>query len=174
MQPAAAPNASPTPAVMRRILLTLLVVLASTARLSAQSATACPVAGFSTCAVRAESHLLGGVHIVRGLDAADAGRARTFGGPDLSTLLAGSDSATAHAQHYTRSARRSGALGVVAAALFVAAAVVDLRDREVTDAGVVLVGAGSAVGLASLSQHFAAQRELSRAVWWYNRDLATR
>ena len=143
------------------------------APLGAQAAT-CPAAGYSTCAVRAEAGFFRGLHVVRGAEGTDVGRVRAFGSPNLATLLAGSDSAVVHARRYTGAARRSAALGLVGGALFVAAAIVDLRDREVTDAGLVLVGTGSLFGLASAGQQLRAQRELSRATWWYNRDLATR
>src|SRR4051812_7296590 len=161
-------------AVVSSLVVLLVALLALAAPVDAQAVAPCPAAGYSSCAVRAEAGLLSGVHLQRGPGDADAARVHIFGAPDLPALLAGSDSAVAYARRYTGAARRSSALGVVAASLFVAAAVVDLQDREVTDAGLVLVAAGSAVGIASLAQHFSAQRELSRAVWWYNRDLATR
>ena len=161
---------------MRRAFLTTFVLVLATALaapLGAQAAT-CPTAGYSACAVRAEASLFRGVHLVRGAEGAEVGRVRTFGNPSLASLLAGSDSAVVHARRYTGAARRSAGLGLVGGALFVAAAIVDLRDREVTDAGLVLVGTGSLFGLASAGQQLKAQRELSRATWWYNRDLVAR
>lgn len=145
------------------------------APLAAQSAVAaCPAAGYDACAVRAEAGFFSGLRVVRGASGTDVGRVRAFGAPRLESMLAGSDSAVAHARRYTRAARGSSLLGAVGGALFAAAAVVDLRDREVTDAGLVLVGAGSVFGIASFVQQLKAQRALSRATWWYNRDLVTR
>ena len=160
---------------MRRFSVTLALALATIATpLGAQAPAPCPAAGYDACALRTESWFLGGLHVLRGASGADVGRVRAFGSPRLEALVAGSDSAVAHARRYTRSARHSAVLGAVGGALFAAAAVVDLRDREVTDAGLVLVGAGSVFGLASFTQQLRAQRELSRATWWYNRDLVTR
>ena len=164
------------PAIAASVALavTLTLPLATTLAtpLGAQSTVVtCPAAGYDACAVRAEAGFFSGLRMVRGTGGTDVGRVRAFGQPRLETMLADSDSAVAHARRYTRAARGSALLGAVGGALFAAAAVVDLRDREVTDAGLVLVGVGSAFGRASFTRQLRAQRALSRATWWYNRDL---
>jgi hypothetical protein len=175
--------------MMRHDLLPLAAALLVAAPIAAQGTSraawvpqsaaiaadsACPAATYAACAVRAETRLLGGTRIVRGPEGETVGRLRGFGGANLARLLAGSDSAVAHARRYTTASRTSSAFALVGGALFVAAAAVDLEDRKVKDSGLVLVGAGSVAGLVATAYQLRAQRSLSRAVWWYNRDLVAR
>lgn len=153
-------------------IATSLLLLAPA--LPAQGTAGVCAGGVPSCSIRIEPTFLRGARIRRGPDGTDLGRAQGFGGKDLPALLASSDSAVAHARHFIRSSRTATVLGAVAGGLMVAAAVVDLREREVTDAGLAYVAGAGVLGLASLGFELDAQRALARAVWWYNADLSRR
>lgn len=164
---------SPRQALVAVAIGTALLLLAPA--LPAQRAEAGRCAGgVPTCSIRIEPTFFRGARIRRGPDGTDLGRAQGFGGTSLPVLLASSDSAVAHARHFRRSSRRATVLGAVAGGLIVAAAVVDLREREVTDAGLAYVAGAGVVGLVGIGFELDAQRALSRAVWWYNADLSRR
>ena len=160
-------------ALVALVIAFTLLLLAPVLRAQPAPPAAPCTGGVMLCSLRAEPTLLGGTRILRGPDGVEVGRLR-LGGSDLPRLLAGSDSATAHARHFMRSTRASRVLGAVGAGLFVAAAVVDLRDREVTDAGLAYVAAGSVAGLISTGFELDARRALSRALWWYNAEMSRR
>lgn len=164
---------SPRQALAAIAIATSLLLLAPA--LPAQgAATGVCEGGVPSCSIRIEPTFLRGARIRRGPDGTDLGRAQGFGGANLPVLLASSDSAVAHARHFIRSSRTATVLGAVAGGLMVAAAVVDLREREVTDAGLAYVAGASVVGLVAIGFELDAQRALSRAVWWYNADMARR
>ena len=167
----------PTSPPMRQSLALAVAAILATTPLAAQTTSAAApscAGGYDACAVRAEVSFFRGTRLVRGTAGEPVARLRGFGGSNLATLLAGSDSAVAHARRYTRASRTSGAFGLVGAALFATAAAIDLEDREVKTSGLVLVGAGTVAGLAATGYQLAAQRSLGRAVWWYNRDVVAR
>lgn len=153
-------------------LLALAVVLLAPA-LGAQGTSTAPPAcppprSYAACAIRVEQGMLSGLVVVRGADGARVGRVTGFGGSSLATLLQGSDSAVAHARRYATHARRATVLAVVGGVLLGAAAAVDLKEREVTDAGLAYVAGAAVVSVGVSAYALRAQRELSRAVWWYN------
>lgn len=155
------------------VIAAALLLLAPAVPAQQAGAGSC-AGGVPACSIRIEPTFLHGARIRRGPDGTDLGRARGFGGTNLTVLLASSDSAVTHARHFMRSSRRATVLGAVAGGLLVAAAVVDLREREVTDAGLAYVAGAGAVGLVGIGFELDAQRALSRAIWWYNADMARR
>ena len=127
---------------------------------------------YSTCALRVESRLFGS-SLVRGAAGESVGpRLSVFGGgADL--LLAGPDSSAAHARAYVRDSRRAATLGLLGT---VAAVVLIVRhegrttdDIDATSTGLAIASVG--LSLAAIPFMVRAQRDLSRAVWWYNAAL---
>jgi len=129
---------------------------------------------YDTCALRVEprSILFGNPAVLRG---ADGRRVARFGvlGPDLERVVAGSDSAVAHARAFRPHARRAGIAGAVTGLATLAVAVLSLTNEEgANDNAVFALGIGSAVvgAYAGIEARLAA-REIARSVWWYNRAL---
>jgi hypothetical protein len=142
-----------------KMIVPALVLLMSPAALPAQDCT------YDTCALRIE-----GTRVVAGREGAAVATLRAFRTPRLEDRFAVSDSAAAHyvrfADNYVAgnvwSMVGGGALGLAYAA-------------SNDDASTTLIAGSIAVGIvASLvggNKVRKAQAALSRAVWWYNRDL---
>ena len=116
--------------------------------------------------------LFGAARILRGENAEVVGRVSGFGGSNLRKLLAGSDSAVMHARRYTNASRASSIIGIVGAGLaFAAFRTLDDDNTNYGSASALII-ASAAVGITAGGFQLRAQRELSRAVWWYNRDVS--
>lgn len=127
------------------------------------------VCSYDTCAMRLEGALL-----IRGIRGERVGRVGLFSGSRLTRLLtAQSDSATAYARSFDRDHRSGAALfwsGSVATAVAVALA---LRRQSGTDqASLAVAVTGMAVQVSGIIRLAKAQRDLGRALWWNNRNLA--
>ncbi|HJR63610.1 MAG TPA: hypothetical protein VJ803_07890 [Gemmatimonadaceae bacterium] len=127
---------------------------------------------YDTCALRVERRFWGS-DLVRGA-AGERMSGLGFFGADLTGLVQRSDSAVHYARLYRRDQRVSTVLAVVGGlATVIALAKADPFDADSDPGGAewaVLVG-GLGVVLASGHYQSSASRALSRAIWWYNRDL---
>src|SRR4051812_38102503 len=114
---AASHHSPPNPMPRFSIILTVLLALAAPLASSAQSGA--PVrapAGctYETCALRIEPRFFASARLLRGRTGEPVGSLGGFGS-GVDTLLAGPDSAAAHARRYVTDARRAGTLGLIGA-----------------------------------------------------------
>ncbi len=155
----------------RHPALPFSVLILAAPALSAQ-ATPSPVGCTDQiCDLRLETDLWSEL-IVRGERGERVGRLGSFGsGVDM--LLAGPDSAAAHAREYVSSARRAGIFGgLEAVALAVGAARrTTRRSGEVTTGDAVAVVSGAVAVVVDAPLAVKARREPARAVWWFNAAL---
>jgi len=144
--------------------------LAASAQVSAVRAPAgCT---YETCALRVEPRFLSAPLLLRGREGAEVGRLGGFGG-GVDTLLAGPDSAAAHARRYVSEIRTANTLSLLSAAAFVVVASRTNWFRDDASDGDVAVGiAGTVLGLVSIPFRLHAEQNLSRAVWFYNAAYA--
>jgi hypothetical protein len=126
-----------------------------------QEASACT---YDTCALRVE-----GARILRGAEGTPAGRWGLFQTPDLTYLVQSSERATEHARIFEQTAPTAQWLGLAGALLLVAPRWETDRNVTSLELGAVIAGAGLSIYGTHLQVR--AQRALSRAIWWYNRDL---
>ena len=147
------------------------------ADLAAQAATPAPqppieACSYDACALRVEPGraFFGAPVLLRGASAERIGR---FGlrGPDLAGIVAGSDSAVAHARAFRPHQRRAGIAGLLSTAAGVTALVLGLNDANDGNVWPASAAAGALGAYAGYEARLA-QRELSRALWWYNRGVA--
>ena len=161
------------PVAIAAVIASALAGAPASAQTPAASAGIAANCTYVTCALRVERGFLS-EHLVRGAAGERVGGNLGGFGGGMGPLLAGPDSAAAHARDYRRNKRTAGTLGVLGAIAFVVTMVRtdNFRDRDDDDA--VAIGASLAsVGFAIASVPFTlrAQRDLSRAVWWYNAAL---
>ena len=150
--------------------LVALAVLPCTA--SAQVSRAPSGCTYETCALRVEPRLFSAPLLLRGRQGVEVGRLGGFGG-GVDSLLAGPDSAAAHARRYVSEIRSANTLSLLSAAAFVVVATRTDWFRDDAGDGDVAVGiAGTVLGLVAIPLHQRAERNLSRAVWFYNAALA--
>ena len=158
-------------------LLTLLFGVGplAPARMAAQGAARgggqppLSVCTYDECGLRVEpGGILGGPALLRGSRGLRVAR---FGrlGPDLPRIVAGADSAVAHARAFRPLQRRAGVAGLLAGAAAVTALVLDVAS-DANNPAPFSIAAG-ALGADAGFEAKRAARELSRAVWWYNRAL---
>lgn len=121
-------------------------------------------------ALRVESRL-GDLQIVRGASSTVVARAGIFRGPRVAPLVSSSDSALAEAKVFERDYNPGMYMVAAGIALFGAAIGVgripDLNNGisgGLLASGVLLIAFGG-------SKLESAYRGLSKAIWWYNRDL---
>jgi hypothetical protein len=127
---------------------------------------------YATCALRIEQGFFSQYFVRGAAGERVGGNLGGFGG-GMGPLLAGPDSAAAYASRYTHNKRTAATLGLIGVAAFIVA-VVRTDNFDDTDNDGVAIGASIAsVGFAIASIPFTvrAQRDLSRAVWWYNSAL---
>ena len=126
---------------------------------------------YATCALRLEPAFFG-TRLVRGASGEALPRLDGFGG-GIEPLLTGPDSAVAYGRRYVRASQRSAVLGLVGAIGYVVVLVQtdNFRKRPISDAEVGTLVASGAFVLASVPFAVQAQRNLSRAIWWYNGAL---
>jgi hypothetical protein len=157
-----------------RILAVLLAAGASALAatpLHAQRALQPPLAtcSYDECALRVEpGGFFGAPTVVRG---AGGDRVAGFGrlGPDLTRIVAGADSATAHARVFRPRQRRAGVAGLLAGACTATAVALDAAS-DANDPAPFTIAAG-VLGVYAGFEARRAARELARAVWWYNQAI---
>ena len=162
-------------AEMRVLSFVLAVILLASAPAAGQEPSlpnAASTCTYDACALRLEQRRL-----LRGAEGQPILSLGTWGAPSLRPHVASSDSALAYAaefdRHYTVGTRVGflGLLGAaVAGALYASYDSALSSDRPVVvPLGVVAVSLGLTVyGGRRMDR---AMRSLSRAIWWYNRDL---
>ena len=116
------------------------------------------------CALRVESSIRGGLHIVRGADGSRAAALGPLRAAALVQVFSANDSASFHAQRFIV-AERTNRMLTLGGVIFGAVGLASERRMN------VLTGAGAGLLLGSIPYQVAAQRALSRAVWWYNESL---
>ncbi len=128
---------------------------------------------YDRCALRVEDGWFAR-RVIRGTTGETAARLG-WGGPSLASIVGRSDSALVHAEQYRRSQRTGTALSLLgsAATIVTYVALWDKTDADSDRNGLIAVNVGGVVttyiGTTFLKK---ARRELDRAIWWYNRDVA--
>lgn len=124
---------------------------------------------YDECGLRVDpGGVFGAPELLRG----SAGhRVARFGrlGLDLPRIVAGSDSAVAHARAFRPLQRRAGIAGLLAAAAGLTAVGLDVASEANNPAP--FSAAAGVLGLYAGFEAKRAARQLSRAVWWYNRAI---
>ena len=112
----------------------------------------------------------GNVRIIRGADGPVVGTSGWFRDFDLTQLLASSPSAVAEARVYQTDNFRGSLVGGIGAATTLVGVLVAANSSNNASSPVLVIGGVSAMvwGAQHLSTSYSA---LSRALWWYNRDL---
>lgn len=156
---------------MHTLRASLLILIVSAGAVGAQSPAPADGCTYDRCALRVEDRAL-----VRGAYGERVVALGPFGSGPARVQWLG-DSARAQARKYGVENERAQWLGGIGALLSVASIVIAQRD----DRGwpytsddplpVALVLGGSGLLLASVPFQLRAQRALSRAVWWHNREL---
>src|SRR5262249_7501488 len=85
-------------------------------------------------------------------------------------LFSQSDSAAPHAARYVRAVRWQAIVSLLGSAC-VATALVRSRMGRNDDGNVILAAAGTGFTLVALPLEIRAQKNLSRAIWWYKSTL---
>ena len=142
---------------------TYLLLLRATA-MSAQDSS------YDENALRVESRL-GDLQIVRGIEGTVVARAGVFHGPKVVNLVSRSEKAIAEAKVFERDyepGQYAAALGIATLGAAIGASRIhDINSAipsGLTAASFLLIAYGG-------SRLESAYRALSRAIWWYNRDL---
>ncbi|HVS60846.1 MAG TPA: hypothetical protein VHE82_09180 [Gemmatimonadaceae bacterium] len=112
----------------------------------------------------------GNVRIIRGADGPVLGTVGRFRDFDLTQLLASSPSAVAEVRVFQTDNFRGSLVGGVGAATTLVGVLVAANRSNNASSPVLVIGGVSAMvwGAQHLSMSYSA---LSRAMWWYNRDL---
>jgi hypothetical protein len=142
----------------------LLQFVCSTAAL-AQTATPC---SYDACALRLR-HTFWKTQIVQGQKDSPVASVGLFP-PAVPLFAERSDSAARYYASFRRRATSSAVLGLAGLAAITVGLLVEGDDH---DAGLVLVIGGGLLGTVGGILRTGAQERLSRAVWWYNRSLAS-
>ena len=124
---------------------------------------------YDECALRVDpGGIFRGPELLRG---SGGRRVARFGrlGPDLPRIVAGADSAVAHARAFRPLQRRAGVAGLLAGSAALTALALDIAS-DANDPAPFSIAAGVLGAYAGFEAKRAA-RQLSRAVWWYNRAL---
>jgi hypothetical protein len=125
--------------------------------------------GYGEGALRFESSW-GNVRIIRGVDGPVVGTSGWFRDFDLTQLLASSPSAVAEARVYQTDNFRGSLVGGIGAATTLVGVLVAANSSNNAASPALVIGGVSVMvwGAQHLSTSYSA---LSRALWWYNRDL---
>lgn len=121
-------------------------------------------------ALRFESNW-GNVRIIRGANGTVLGTAGWFRDFDVEKLLASSPQAAAEARVYRTNNFRGSVIGGIGALTTVTGILITANSRNDASSPVMIIGGMGAMvwGVQHLNKSYSA---LSRALWWYNRDLA--
>jgi hypothetical protein len=145
-------------------LCTAQLFLSGAVRMNAQESS------YDENALRVESHL-GDLQIVRGANGTVVARTGVFRGPKVERLFSPSERALAEARVFERDydpGQYAVALGIATLGAAIGASrIPDISGAiptGLTAASILLIAYGG-------SRLESAYRALSKAVWWYNRDL---
>ena len=158
----------------RNWMLAVMALSVAGGRAESQAPTVggMPVAcTYETCALRVENGFFG-VNLVRGQSGERVSRLGGWG-TGVDVLLAGPDSAARYARSYVTASRWSTGLTLLSAIAFgFAIAGADDWPDSVGSTDTVVALAATGILVVSIPFSLKAQRSLSRAVWWYNDELA--
>lgn len=129
---------------------------------------------YDSCGLRLEPGFFG-AKIVRGIQGETAAKVGLFNSK-IERIVQGSDSATRFVRSFRAQHTTAATLGIIAGAVALVSVFqwepwddgTGNGDNDLATAGVI---ASSALGLVGAAVEVSAQRALSRAIWWYNRDL---
>jgi len=160
---------------MSRIIFSLVVAgafyMVCPSPVLAQSEEGEP-ATYDARALRIESHW-GSKQIVRGADGPVVGTAGVFRTADVAQIVAGSPRAEAEARLF-KASHRSGAVASALGALTFGVGLIATTNSSNNAATPILMIGGLGSILWGARRLDSAYSSLSRAVWWYNRDLKSR
>jgi hypothetical protein len=151
------------------VIRAAVMALMGVARAGAQSAES--TCGYERCALNIVPRLFA-LDVVRGSTEERVGSLAFLLPSRVSGAFAGSDAAQDHASHAFRVRRVAAVLtdlGMVVVATAGSHAVATAHNRT---ASATISGIGLAIVAGSIPIHFAADGELSRAVWEYNRRFS--
>ena len=121
---------------------------------------------YAECALRVEPTAWHGPRIVRGIEGAPAARLDRLSRPEILQLFARDDSASSYGHRFVRAERMNRALTIIGVGFAAGGLTAPHRINGFSVGGLALLA-------VSIPYDDAAQRYLSRAVWWYNLRLAT-
>jgi len=132
-------------------------------------ATADSAHSYDTRALRFES-TLGNIRIIRGADGQLVGTGGWFRDIELEKLVASSPNAVSQARLYEKNNFRGSLVGTVGAVTSVVGLVLTTNSSNSASSPVLIIGGVGAMvwGVQHVNMSYSA---LSRALWWYNRDL---
>lgn len=153
---------------MRRTLLLVALLLAAGSRAGAQGPSSC---AYRDCALGVIPTLVS-LDVVRGVEEERVARLGFFWAGDIRPAFAGSERAVALAGKAVRTRRAAAALTDAGLLVMGIAAAMVAREGSVERAGAGVAAGGVALLAASFPVQLLADAQLSRAVWWYNAELA--
>ena len=151
----------------RRVIvpLTLLLQVLSPSPSTAQTPPAC---SYDACALRLRYSFFK-TQLVQGREARPVASIGMFA-PGVPLFAERSDTAARYYTNFRRKHTSSALLGLGSLVLVTVGAVVYDNDH---DASLALVIGGGLLGIGGVIQRTRADEQLSRAVWWYNRTVAS-
>ena len=133
------------------------------------TATTDSARSYDARALRVESSW-GNIRIIRGADGEVVGSGGWFRDIDLEKLVASSPNAISQARLYEKNSFRGSVVGAVGAVTSVVGLVLTTNSSNSAASPALIIGGVGAVvwGVQHVNMSYSA---LSRALWWYNRDL---
>jgi hypothetical protein len=111
----------------------------------------------------------GNVRIIRGADGELVGTSGWFRNIELEKLVATSQTAVSQARLYEKNNFRGSLVGTVGAVTSVVGLMLTNSSNSAASPALIIGGVGAVVwGVQHINMSYSA---LSRALWWYNRDL---
>jgi hypothetical protein len=145
---------------------------ASALLLSSAPAFGQTAAAYDTLALRIESHW-SNRYIMRGVDGPTVATAGVFRRANVEQIVAGSPRAETEAKLF-RASHRTGSVAIALGALTFAGGVVASANGANSAATPILMIGGLGGVIWGARQLDIAYASLSRAVWWYNRDIGAK
>lgn len=133
------------------------------------TATTDSARSYDARALRFESSW-GNIRIIRGADGQLVGSGGWFRDIELEKLVASSPNAVSQARLYEKNSFRGSLVGAVGAVTSVVGLVLTTNSSNSASSPVLIIGGVGAMvwGVQHVNMSYSA---LSRALWWYNRDL---
>jgi hypothetical protein len=153
------------------LVLILLLVFATAPAASQEAAGAAAACDYESCALNVMP-TWNGLAIVRGVAEERIAVLGFFRPGTIQRAFGGSPAAIAMAERAMRTRRRGAVLTDAGAALILGGAVLAINDGRVGRASGALLAVGVVGVGVSVPLQFAADGQLSRAVWLFNRQFA--
>ncbi|HEY0529429.1 MAG TPA: hypothetical protein VGD02_11410 [Gemmatimonadaceae bacterium] len=127
------------------------------------------VVSYDTQALRLESHW-GDYRVVKGKDGAVVGTVGLLRSFDVEKLVSRSPVAAAEARVYHANHLPGSIVGALGGVTFIAGLIMSSNSSNNASSPILVIAGAGAIGWSA--QHLnTAYSALSRAIWWYNRDL---